>query len=257
MSLSVPSDGVVVTLSYDLATHQVSTKVSKPGAAPDLKKAKAFWVEPGLLAWPANGVPAGANPALLDWRLHWSVGLAVDAEAVTGGSVADLTYDPAGLPADIAAAHGAQGLPRTAAVRKALARRATSCAGRWPSRCTTTTAPCSTPPVSRPPVLDSLYAGKASTRSTAPPSVATHRHTGSGPPRLSRCAADLAGGCGGGRTGRGGHPHADGACRRRLVDGPGGRTERAVPLRGHGVRAEHLGRSRPTSSPTPTPLHSR
>ena len=107
ISLSVPSDGVVVTLSYVLATHQVSAKVSKPGAAPDLKKAKAFWVEPGLLAWPANGVPAGANPALLDWRLHWSPdgGLAVDAEAVTGGSVADLTYDPAGLPAGVTSAH--------------------------------------------------------------------------------------------------------------------------------------------------------
>jgi len=107
VSLSVPSDGVVVTLSYVLATHQISARVSKPGAAPDLKKAKAFWVEPGLLAWPANGVPAGANPALLDWRLHWSPdgGLAVDAEAVTGGSVADLAYDPAGLPADVTTSH--------------------------------------------------------------------------------------------------------------------------------------------------------
>ncbi|TQJ49608.1 pullulanase-type alpha-1,6-glucosidase [Phycicoccus sp. SLBN-51] len=107
ISLSVPSDGVVVTLSYVLATHQVTAKVSKPGAAPDLKKAKAFWVEPGLLAWPANGVPAGANPALLHWRLHWSPdgGLAVDAEAVTGGSVADLAYDPAGLPGSVTSAH--------------------------------------------------------------------------------------------------------------------------------------------------------
>ena len=107
VSLSVPSDGVVVTISYVLATHQISAKVSKPGAAPDLKKAKAFWVQPGLLAWPSSGVPAGANPALLDWRLHWSTdgGLAVDAEAVTGGSVADLSHDPAGLPADVTAAH--------------------------------------------------------------------------------------------------------------------------------------------------------
>ena len=107
VSLSVPSDGVVVTISYVAATHQISTKVSKPGAAPDLLKAKAFWVEPGLLAWPAGSVPAGANPALLDWRLHWSRdgGLAVDAEAVTGGSVADLEYDPAGLPGDVTTAH--------------------------------------------------------------------------------------------------------------------------------------------------------
>lgn len=107
VTLSVPSDGVVVTISYVLATHQITTKVSKPGAAPDLNKAKAFWVEPGLLAWPASSVPAGANRELLDWRLHWSPegGLAVDAEAVTGGSVADLAYDAAGLPAAVTSAH--------------------------------------------------------------------------------------------------------------------------------------------------------
>ena len=52
-------------------------------------------------------MPAGTNPELLDWRLHWSPdgGLAVDAEAVTGGSVADLDYDADGLPAAVTAAH--------------------------------------------------------------------------------------------------------------------------------------------------------
>ena len=121
VSLSVPSDGVVVTISYVAATHQISTKVSKPGAAPDLLKAKAFWVEPGLLAWPAGSVPAGANPELLDWRLHWSPdgGLAVDAEAVTGGSVADLDYDADGLPAEVTSGPpGAEGLPRPSPVRQ-------------------------------------------------------------------------------------------------------------------------------------------
>jgi hypothetical protein len=107
MSVDVPSDGVVVTFSYDSATHATTTRVSRPGAAPDLTKGKAFWVEPGLLAWPANGVPGGADPALLKWRLHWSPdgGLTVDAEDVTGGSVADLAYDPAGLPAVVTTAH--------------------------------------------------------------------------------------------------------------------------------------------------------
>jgi len=107
VALSVPSAGSVVTISYVLATHQISVKSSKPGAAPDLVKAKAFWVGSDLMAWPAAAVPAGANLALLNWRLHWSPtgGLAVDAESVTGGSVADLTYDPAGLPAAVVAAH--------------------------------------------------------------------------------------------------------------------------------------------------------
>ena len=107
VALAVPSAGTVVTISYVLATHQISTKLSKAGAAPDLKKAKAFWVAQDLVAWPAAAVPSGANLALLKWRLHSSPtgGLAVDAESVTGGSVADLAYDPAGLPADVVAAH--------------------------------------------------------------------------------------------------------------------------------------------------------
>ena len=107
VALSVPSAGSVVTISYVLATHAISVKSSKAGATPDLVKAKAFWVSKDLVAWPATAVPADANLALLRWRLHWSPtgGLAVDAESVTGGSVADLTYDPAGLPAAVLAAH--------------------------------------------------------------------------------------------------------------------------------------------------------
>ena len=105
--LSVPSAGSVVTISYVLATHQISTRISKAGATPDLVKSKAFWVGKDLVAWPATAVPSGANLALLRWRLHWSPtgDLAVDAESVTGGSVADLTYDSAGLPVSVVAAH--------------------------------------------------------------------------------------------------------------------------------------------------------
>ena len=107
VALTVPSAGSVVTISYVLATHQISVKNSKPGATPDLVKSKAFWVGKDLVAWPAAAVPAGSNLALLKWRLHWSPtgGLGVDAESVTGGSVADLTYDPAGLPAAVVSAH--------------------------------------------------------------------------------------------------------------------------------------------------------
>ncbi|NMM33718.1 MAG: pullulanase-type alpha-1,6-glucosidase [Phycicoccus sp.] len=107
VALSVPSAGSVVTISYVLATHQISVKNSKAGATPDLAKSKAYWVSNDLVAWPATAVPSGANLALLNWRLHWSPtgGLAVDAESVTGGAVADLTYDSAGLPAAVVAAH--------------------------------------------------------------------------------------------------------------------------------------------------------
>ncbi|EWT03071.1 alpha-1,6-glucosidase [Intrasporangium oryzae NRRL B-24470] len=107
VAFAVPADGVVTTITYKLATHEISVKTSRAGASPDLTKAKAFIVGPDLVAWPASSLPAGTDPATLGWRLHWSAdgGLGIDAEAVTGGSVATLTRDPAGLPADLLSAH--------------------------------------------------------------------------------------------------------------------------------------------------------
>ncbi|MGO0576609.1 pullulanase-type alpha-1,6-glucosidase [Ornithinimicrobium panacihumi] len=100
IGFSVPSDGVVVTFSYDLASHVLTVTTSEAGVAPDLTTARAYWVAPDLIAWPATGVD---DPALMDWRLHWSPdgGLTVDAEDVTGGRSAPLTYDPAGLPTSV------------------------------------------------------------------------------------------------------------------------------------------------------------
>ncbi len=105
IGFSVPGDGVITTFSYVLATHLLTVTTSRPGAAPDLTKAKAHWVGRGLLAWPATGVPAGTRPERLRWRLHWSAAadLAVDDEAVIGGSSSGLTYDDRGLPAAVIA----------------------------------------------------------------------------------------------------------------------------------------------------------
>ena len=107
IAFSVPANGVITTFSYVLATHVMTVTTSRAGAAPDLTKAKAHWVGRDLVAWPATALPAGTTAEQLRWRLHWSAtgGLAVDDEAVTGGSSAALTYDPAGLPASVTAAH--------------------------------------------------------------------------------------------------------------------------------------------------------
>ncbi len=107
MSLTVPSDGVVLTISYTLSTHRTTTTVSRAGPTPDLTSAKAYWVRPGLLAWPAAGLPEGIPPEVLDWRLSWADhgGLAVDAESLTGGSVSDLTLVPGGLPSGVRRSH--------------------------------------------------------------------------------------------------------------------------------------------------------
>jgi pullulanase-type alpha-1,6-glucosidase len=95
------ASGDVVTFSYAPATHVLSV-VSQPapptGSAPDLAKAKAQWLQRGLVAW---DLPAGAK----NWtyRLYWADqgGLSVDAEAVLGGPSIPLTFDRAGLPASV------------------------------------------------------------------------------------------------------------------------------------------------------------
>ncbi len=107
VSLTVPSDGLVVTISYVLATHQISATVARGGSVPDITTPRAIWVQKDLIAWPPSLVPEGAMPELLRWRLAWSAdgGLAVDASDVTGGEEAPLTYDPSGLPDSVVAAH--------------------------------------------------------------------------------------------------------------------------------------------------------
>jgi hypothetical protein len=104
---SVSKAGVVVTITYVLATHQITVTTSSSGPAPDLKAAKAFWVTPTLLAWPADAIPDGANPALLKWRLHYApnAGMSIDAEDLPGSKSLPLRYDSAGLPASVTSSY--------------------------------------------------------------------------------------------------------------------------------------------------------
>ncbi len=98
IDFTVPADGVQTSFSYDLASHVLSVTTRTPGATPDLDQAKAQWVRAGLVAWKVDASAAR-------YRLHHSPDgdLAVDDEAVTGGSSVALTHDPAGLPADVLA----------------------------------------------------------------------------------------------------------------------------------------------------------
>ncbi len=90
--LSVPADGMRVTISYDLGTHAISTSVVRPGSTPDLTTSRAAQVTGSLIAWPAADIPAGADPANLSWRVHWTRpgSLRLDTEAIVGGHVSDL-----------------------------------------------------------------------------------------------------------------------------------------------------------------------
>lgn len=104
LSVTVPANGTVVTFSYDSRTHVTTTKTSRAGSAPDLTKSKAIWVSPDTIAVPDSML--GGQPAnLLQWQLAWSAtgGLAVDAEAITGGTTATLGYAGAVSPTLVAA----------------------------------------------------------------------------------------------------------------------------------------------------------
>ncbi|HET9648701.1 MAG TPA: pullulanase-type alpha-1,6-glucosidase, partial [Microlunatus sp.] len=95
--------GYVVTFSYNPTTHQPSVQVAPPVSATDLTQAKAYWVKPGLLAWPATMVPPADQPGTMRWRLQASrdAGITTDAEQIHSDQTYDLRYDPKGLPASV------------------------------------------------------------------------------------------------------------------------------------------------------------
>ena len=107
VTLTVPADGLMVTINYVLASHQVTVAVTQASAKPDLTVANAVLIRDDLIAYPGNAVPLGTDPKTLSWRLHWSTkgGLGLDDEAVTGGQVATLTRDWKGLSAGVLLAH--------------------------------------------------------------------------------------------------------------------------------------------------------
>jgi hypothetical protein len=86
--------GVITTFSYDGSTHVLSVTTSTPGAKPDLSVAAAYWLDSRTIAYPANRLPAGVDPAWLRFRLHWGT-LGVDATGL-GGSYATLQLVPGG-----------------------------------------------------------------------------------------------------------------------------------------------------------------
>ncbi|MGV8909791.1 MAG: pullulanase-type alpha-1,6-glucosidase [Propionicimonas sp.] len=73
--------------------------------AQGLDQAQGHWLRPDLIAWPPADLPPGENPAGLDWRLHWSADDHIDptASEPVPWPTASLRFDPAGIPADVAA----------------------------------------------------------------------------------------------------------------------------------------------------------
>ncbi|HEY5820359.1 MAG TPA: pullulanase-type alpha-1,6-glucosidase, partial [Propionibacteriaceae bacterium] len=96
---------LTVQFKFVASTHVPTVVISSPASSTDLTKAKAYWVSPNLLAWPAGSLPAGVEPATLRWRLHTSAqgGITDDAERITSDQTYNLGYDVGGLPASVVA----------------------------------------------------------------------------------------------------------------------------------------------------------
>ncbi len=103
IKFSVPADGLTVKFSWNSETKVPTVVVSEPASSTDLSKAKAYWVKPGLLAWPADAVPAADQPGMVRWLLQSSedAGITVDSERILADRNDDLRFDPAGLPASV------------------------------------------------------------------------------------------------------------------------------------------------------------
>jgi hypothetical protein len=110
---SYPADNVVfsvaegdaTTFRFDTGsnTFTVSTAPANPtDTGPDLSTSEATWVRSSLVAWGLPGDGSGRT-----YRLFWGEpgSLSVDAETIQGGDSVPLRLDPAGLPADVVAAH--------------------------------------------------------------------------------------------------------------------------------------------------------
>ena len=94
---TVPSSCSEVFFAYDPVTHILDIGFAPGGPVGNLGQAKAHWVAEDIVAWDVGD--AGDT-----FELHYAAGggLGIDADGITGadGSLT-LTFDPAGLPADV------------------------------------------------------------------------------------------------------------------------------------------------------------
>jgi pullulanase-type alpha-1,6-glucosidase len=103
IDFNVPATGSAVTFSYVAATH-VLTVLAGTGP-PSLKTPKAYWLSRSYIGW-----ALGATPTAQTYRLYAAPngGLTPTPTGITGGTAYPLTYDAAGLPAEVKARFPAQ-----------------------------------------------------------------------------------------------------------------------------------------------------
>jgi pullulanase len=97
ISFTVPNPCAEVLFLYNATTH-VLTVSTVGGPKGNLARAQAYWVSEDTIAWNIAGEQPG-----WDVRLHYSAdaSLGLTTDGVVGGVAIPLTFDPAGLPADV------------------------------------------------------------------------------------------------------------------------------------------------------------
>lgn len=96
--------GELVEFSYDLETHVLTIEVADPPLAGTGQLA-AHWLDETTIAWPTSLVPAGTDPADLEWSLHHAAAggmQVVDGEVTGADGAATLTLVEEGLPEALA-----------------------------------------------------------------------------------------------------------------------------------------------------------
>jgi pullulanase-type alpha-1,6-glucosidase len=103
IDFTVPATGTPVTFSYVAASHLLTVRAGT--GLPSIKAEKGYWLNRNYLGW-----TVGTDPRQLSYRLYAAPtgGLAVTPTGISGGSSYQLSYDPAGLPADVKARFPAQ-----------------------------------------------------------------------------------------------------------------------------------------------------
>ncbi|WP_438874880.1 pullulanase X25 domain-containing protein, partial [Winogradskya humida] len=98
IAFTVPADATTTTFSYDAPSHSLTVYAGE--ARPSLQAARAHWLTPGAIAWKLTG-----DPATRTYQLGGAPGggLRAGPSGLTGGATIPLTYDPAGMPADLKA----------------------------------------------------------------------------------------------------------------------------------------------------------
>ncbi|GAB76656.1 alpha-1,6-glucosidases, pullulanase-type [Austwickia chelonae] len=106
-ALSLTLTGTPTAAAGPLTAVATAPATSTTSGDIDLSTAKAVWVAPDLLAWPAKALPAGHTPAKLTWRLHSSPrgGITRTGNTLNAPASYDLTWQKTGLPASVLTTH--------------------------------------------------------------------------------------------------------------------------------------------------------